>query len=518
MSLTKVNPTAYSYLDVTIDVSQNTCYYATPSTYISSDSTNLITESTNASVYILTDCTGSITIPKYSYLIGGVGTGGSNQPSPNFQYYGGCNGGHGLFLSTCYLTTLIVDGGLAGSGGGGGVGQYAYGRGGNGGLAGGGGGCYIANSNSAVGTGGGVYYYYGNGNFLTSVGYIGGIFVGQGNVGSGGGGGGFTKAGGSVETVQGTIEASGGAGSALDNTLPLYGGNGGEYNADGYYGYRGGGGGGASWGAGGGGGGAGGGNGSNFYGGGGGCGGGLGGLPYKPQNQVWAGGNGGYSIYMVGTCTITNFYNSQGVYSGIGPLYIGVGAGSTSSPVITNYYINIESTTNYGTIYNLGYAVYENYPVQITNFLIGSIPDSFLYPNNTSPITLNYVLIGNINVTYQSGTSSSNTYSWALSGTSGDYYHLTITPISPSNVTTNYIVNNASYTNKDLGEIFKPSATSSGITTGYKYSTSNTDLGDSLLYQGYISPGVVTDYKVKSIELDGTTYTDIDLGNIFVTQ
>jgi hypothetical protein len=491
---------------------------------------------------------GSFTVTATALAMGGAGNGGVNA-NYGETFTSGHRGGHCLVLKNMVypLGTVNILGGIQGSGGGGGVGAIYEAVGGQGAYGGGGGGCSVAwNSQTSGIPGGGPTYYLFNGenwNGTPNEGVRQGIaknIPDIGKCGCGGGGGAFGGGGGGLYT-SGTgynKDPIGGAGSTYSNVDSnpykyTIGGDGGKIPYDsnggsnGNDGYDHGGGGGGSYGAAGGGGGAGGGAGGSF-GGGGGCGGGLGDPGYNvpggyiaPGRPVTAGGNGGYSIYCIGPSYITNFTNAQSAGNAIGPIYIGceIGSAGTGGLTIQNYYVNITgvnmqpSTSNnnntFGQLYYTGYAS-NDYLITIQNFHIGTVVSNPYY--ETSLVCYNVLVGPNIVVDGMVNgrlAGIDGNYSWELifDGTS---YNLIFTQ-SPSDINkpiiTDYLVDNETYSNIDLGSIFKVDPLASGtITTDYTFINSageTQDLGQ-VFFRG--NPGIKTGYELS----DGT-----DLGSIF---
>lgn len=286
------------------------------------------------------------------------------------------NGGHALYVPSGFTLNLMYNYGYLLGGGG-------YGAlGGNGG-AGGGGGCGGPGAN----IGGGV-----GGSLLAAP------------VINGGGGGGPAQAG------ENNYNATGGGGNGFN-----YGGyfnnatNGGVY----YPGQNGAGGG---YGGGSG--------GSQVYrSGGGGGGGGRGGTTIYAS-----GGNGGYSIYNTGT--ITSLYNLQGGRNRYGPLFYG-----GTLPI--NYYIRVNSQTNYGQLYCTGWA-WSSVP-NGNAMTINIDPASTLSGNG--PFNFYNVFYGLTFTTFPSGTVTLNgtLYYWLIQQSATLIYYLTLSNsfIIPDNISYN---------------------------------------------------------------------------------
>ena len=448
------------------------------------------------------------TITNNSYLIGGQGIPGVNSPSTPGIITAGGNGGSALYLEySSKFTYITIDpgSGIAGSGGGGGAGGYAYSSGGYGGLAGGGGGA--ANSTNG-GDGGGLNSTAGD------------VYYGIYEAGAGGGG--IGASGGNLINGppfgDGSVAVYGGAGSEPSN-LYFVGGGGGTTNSYGLPGQGGGGGGGASNANRGGGGGAGGGyaSQSTVWGGGGGAGGGKGGPSYSwtPTSangtSVSPGGNGGYGILM-GTgnlSIIATLNNGQGTTSLVGPLTIGCNYNFYYNE-ITNYYCIVTNAKDYGQILYDGWAV--EAPLNIKNFNF-DIRGEF-----TEETRLYNVVLGMVNLNIDNidigGNTDDGKYTFTFtSNSSGNGYDAIIKPanIDPKPIITDYFVDNETYSNIDLGSIFKVDPLASGtIKTDYTFINSvgvTQDLGE-VFVPG--NSGITTGYLV-----DNTTYNDTDLGSLF---
>jgi hypothetical protein len=355
--------------------------------------------------------------------INNIWLGGGGSAATEFYGSGGKPGADALTINSgVTITTLNNFGSLAGGGGGAGL------NGGNGGFGGGGGGGSYTYQSPQVGGGGGYYIQNGSSSGISKTKAAGG---GGGFNGSGG-------AGGVWEEPNQTIIASTTGGSSSNSTFICFPGGGGGYNNNGSvtnggngsgYGGGGGGGGGYSGGygsdysGGGGGGGAGGGGGGfglSGYGGGGsysqnsagggGSGGGKGGSLYpNPPDEYTGpglnGGDGGYSIYNLGSIiTLNNSQCVSNIY--FGPLFY-------KGNLPTNYNIVINSQTDYGQIYfppNITTSGYFNFDIYSSSYINAL----------TSSITLQGVLV-NINFTgTTSGTftsTSGNTFNWSLIST-----------------------------------------------------------------------------------------------------
>jgi len=111
------------------------------------------------------------------------------------------------------------------------------------------------------------------------------------------------------------------------------------------------------------------------------------------------GGEGGYSVYNGGN--ITNLYNLQGGSSSKGPLFY---AGNMP----TNYYIRVNSATNYGQLYYTGWGATSS--ISISNIQIDPASSNTFTAGTTFPA----VLVGNfsnIDTTSKAATG----YYWNLS-------------------------------------------------------------------------------------------------------
>ena len=277
---------------------------------------------------------------------------------------GGENGGHGINITNTSVVTIYNYGALVGGGGGGGY------RGGYGGVGGGGGGGGYGNDYGGFGgsfVSGGSFVENNGGNATTA----------PINSAAGGGGGTSYRAvlassnGGNGGTSSNYFGKNGGDGDAS-----IAGGGGGAFGASGGYASA---------------------NGVNIGGGGGASGGGFGGS----GSGNGKGGNGGYSIYNTGT--ITNLYNSQGVNTYYGPLFYG------GSSLPTNYYITVNSTTNYGQLFCTGWAA-----ITTGSCNIYINPASTFIPSGYTKYT--NVLVGNcfsaINTT--NATINGKQVSWSI--------------------------------------------------------------------------------------------------------
>ena len=450
--------------------------YSVQSTYTNTNTTvsglwyanlnsNLI-ETTSGSGY-------NITINASCCALGGGGSGGD--PYNNLN---GNPGKHSVY-NTATISNIYNNGCLVGGGGGGAASYYnqsglydRLGYGGNGG-AGGGGGSFSTFGNEDD------PYYGGNGGGASGITYTPSGYLGT---SLSGGGGGFSNNGSNAGGGNNppSVFGKGGTGSiaTTNNAIILGGKGGGNTPLDGANGANGGGGGGAGPGGGGG---AGGGAGSIgtdgddvSASGGGGSGGGN---PYN--GGTYKGGTGGYGIYNAGT--ITNLYNAQGLTSttsdgiSFGPLFYG-GSGTTG---ITNYYINITSSTVYGQLYNTGV-------------------------NAVSGLTTNF----NIDPSSTISTSTSNLIFYNVL--------INVTPYSKKGTVTP--------TSNQVWQLIKKTVTFQGINydaydllimnkTGFISKTNNsTDL--SLLLQGNISTTpIVTGFTTTQ-----SPYNGQDLGSLFQPQ
>jgi hypothetical protein len=432
----------------------------------------------------------------------GLGGGGSGGRSVGNSTSIGLNGKHGIYNSVT-IANIYNYGCLAGGGGGGGGGSAEGLIGGNGGNGGGGGGG--CGSTGTAGNGGGA-----SENSYISLGYSGG------NIGGGGGGGYGTdkikdnNGGGGAGPLSPSSGSSGGDGSnapttnvpTINNDTIIQGGQGGGISgaAGGLPGVNGGGGGGGGTAGGGG---AGGGRG--FYGfndlsGGGGSGGG---------DSVGSGGKGGYGIY--NTNTIVNLYNAQGISTttsdGIsyGPLIYGGLPGG----VIENYYIKINTSSDYGQLFNRGFSAIPGIKVNFNIDPASDLTTDGIYYNVLYGITPNS----------DKGTTTltnGKKCTWTLTetATSSGIYNLAVTIVAIIIVNpvgfkvlstknypaltdlssifqglngtttlnkTGFVSNNGNFTNKDLSEIYQPLSSSStqALATGYT-TTKNSYAGKDL--------------------------------------
>ena len=281
----------------------------------------------------------------YIYAAGGI-AGVNVLTEAEFAQTIGGNGGHGIYIENTTLNQFINKGYLLGGGGGGSGTRWPETvtsslNGSNGGGGGGGSGTTSHNGNSLIGGQGG-----------------GPPNVAPTGIAS------ITADSKTFSTLGGTSFSyssnSGGTGSTsffLNGINKITGGGGGGYGGGngGSIGYVGG-----SSGGGGGGGGAG------------------GAATYFGAN----GGNGGYSIYNTGT--ITNLYNLQGGNNVYGPLFY-------AGTLPTNYYITLNSTTNYGQLFCTGWGAITG--VSFNNIYID--PASTISTSIGTVTTFRCVLVGN---------------------------------------------------------------------------------------------------------------------------
>ena len=360
------------------------------------------------------------------------------------------HGGHAIYNTSNGIKIFNYGALLGGGGSGGGIaGRFTQGNGAGGGGAPGGGG------------GGGA-----GGNFSTTDGNggIGGYIItnyknGANGIRQGGGGGGYvTGAGGSGGSITlSSITRAGGNGGSGGNI-----GNGSNSGSGSSGPDKSGGGGGGAFGGGG---------GNGGGGGGGGSGGGIAGN--GDPNVYNNGGLGGYGIYN-NNGTITDLYNSQGVNIYYGPLFYG----GTSLP--TNYYIRVNSTTNYGQLFCTGWSAIESVPCNIYIDPLSSIIIK-------SVTTLYSVLVGNC-FTTTSGTVSLD------NGMSITYSIIESTP-------TTVTVGPTSYKSYDL--VINPPLSGYGIMAA-----------SSLTLSGYLNnPDPSISYYINGLNKTSTTAGMVSIQN-----
>lgn len=295
------------------------------------------------------------------------------------------SGGSAIYNQSGYTVTSFNNYGyLLGGGGGGAWDTNGNGVGGYGGAGGGGGGgAWGANAGGA------------GGSLATSINGV----NGSGTSNNGGGGGGGGPGGGLGGSRGGSGTAVGGVGGSYSNGL-YQGGTQPSLVTDGAQSGGGYGGGNGLWG----------------YGAppGGGGGGGRG----RTDVTAYATGSndGGYSIYNLGA--ITNLYNLQGGNNVFGPLFY-------AGTLPTNYYVRINSQTNYGQLYCTGW--YWSSVSTGSGMTIGIDPASTF--NTVGTTTFPIAFSGFNFATPPSGTTSFSgyTYNWNLSLNGSNKYNLNVT-------------------------------------------------------------------------------------------
>ena len=397
------------------------------------------------------------TFTNNSYIV--LAAGGSNLTP--------LDGGNAVFISnTGSITNLYNYGNFLG-GGGAGSNNYTTSNGGNGGAGGGGGGGqgFSTITTPGGGNGGSIIHLNTNTNGYNGISSSatsgsGGGGGGGGPGGTGGNGGDYTGSGTKlISLTNGSVGSNwnGGNGGSGAYSLPGYNGGGGGYG------------------------------GNNAVGGQGGGGGGGGGY------ASGQGGNGGYSIYNSGT--ITNLYNLQGDNT-YGPLFY---AGTLPN----NYYIRLNSLTNYGKLYFTGW--YANANNIAFNLNISIDPASSITLNTNTLCFQNVIVGNNLNITY---IGKFNNYLWN---------------ILPSTNNT-IIISSTSYKSYDL--------LLSNIITLCKYNLNNISLDCKYEINENNSNLIVTNYKNNNIDIGlkynlnydniylplNTNITNIGLSPIVVTQ
>ena len=375
-----------SYIEVNVtknitDFTETDGYYVNSTDYYGALNTDVLTNSSASGI-------NGVNFQNDGIILGGGG-GVYNPPSTQTQNLGvvGCNG----LTNSGTINTLYNNGAFLGGGGSGGGGAF-----GGAGGGGGGGGDYIDT--------GGVVTWIGVGGSLVTT--LNGESSTQGAGGGGPGGNGGNNL--SNLYIGGSNYDFFGGGGASDspsgigiNATEYSGGNGNNALDGGFVGGGGGYGGGDG--------------GISDFGGGGGGGGGLGGVATGATGgSSYFGGNGGYGI--VNTGTITNLYNSQG---GENPYLYGPLFYSGNAP--TNYYIKINSTSNYGQLWNLE---------KITDESITGTINFNIAPGSTlSETTYSSVLTGvTVSLSSKIGTYN-DIYQWELVENSDNtsFYDLIIT-------------------------------------------------------------------------------------------